>query len=112
MLDKKRLLSQAKKMLGALAKEKEATREAILANVAETQRAIAALDAQVDALRNVKDTERERLESVKAKRAELQAKLRGLEEELDGTAERRRVDEAITASKAAVRGRGLDGVNE
>lgn len=84
------------------AKEKEQRNAAIQAEMADVNEAIKSLNKEIDVLRNLKATEGARLEAVKARRAEYQAKLKGLEEELDGTAESRRVNAAITAAKQQV----------
>jgi chromosome segregation ATPase len=101
-LDKKRLLHQARKMMDSSAKEKALQRETILTEIQDVKDAIKALNTQVDALRNLKATEGARLEAVKAERAVLFDKLKALEEELDGTAERRRIEEAFVQARAKV----------
>ncbi len=101
-IDKKRLLHQARKLVDGQAKEKELERSRVSAEIDELKQQVASLNVIVDSLRNLKSTEAERLLAVKTQRQELLDKIKGLDEELDGTAERRRLEMALDASKAQV----------
>lgn len=68
-LDKKRLLHQTRKIIDGMKSDSEKRREVVLGEVEDVKSSIAALNAQVEALRNLKATEMERLENVKAQRA-------------------------------------------
>lgn len=99
-VDKKRLLSQARKMFASAEQEKAEARQAVLAQIEDVKQQLEAVRTQVDALRNLQGSERARFEAVKAERAALTEQLMLLEEELDGTAERRRLEAAMDAAKA------------
>ena len=100
--DKKALINQANK-LAAMAKQEKAERDAkIQVELNDVNDAIRALTEQINALRNFKDKERARLEAVKAERETLYARQLALQEELDGTAEMKRITQKMDEARESV----------
>ncbi len=101
--ERKRLQHQVKKQTETSRKAREERRAELEAKLSELRKAIDGVTSQIEALRNVKESESARLAALKGERATLESQAREVEEELDGTAERRRVAEAMDAARAAVR---------